>query len=51
MGATPLHHLARVIEQANHEGTMPDEQETREALQTSLADIIAFLANVQPTQS
>jgi CheY-like chemotaxis protein len=51
MGATPLHHLARVIEQANHEGTMPDEQETREALQTALADIIAFLANVQPTQS
>ncbi|MEX2492589.1 MAG: Hpt domain-containing protein [Nitrospirales bacterium] len=51
MGATPIHHLALVIEQANPEGTTLDEHETREAVQTALAGIIAFLANGPSTQS
>jgi len=47
MGATQLHHMAIRIEKANREGKTLDGAQTMEMLQTAVAHVTNFLANVQ----
>jgi signal transduction histidine kinase/DNA-binding response OmpR family regulator/HPt (histidine-containing phosphotransfer) domain-containing protein len=47
MGATQLHHMAIKIEKASREGKTLDGAQTMEMLQTAVAHVTNFLANVQ----